>query len=413
MKLSIKCALMTCMLVQQASAQNLSKTKYLAAHAVSWDGPIKNAEAALTPEILNSQIIMIGEGHGIARSYEIQTDLIKYLKKKIGFKYLLQELGYCDGLLLNNYLHTGDEAKLNEFFAAHRGTFYWNKNIKEFYHHLYALNKGLAEKNKIIILPVDIEHNYRAGIKYLQSVLFTGELKLSGVGKKLQEIDAEKWTGREIVPVYQEAYSEFKKDCAAYRIKAGHSFDDIAYLMRNINETLSMALSGSGKRRDTVMLQNFMYYKAHLHFKNKKMVGMFGTYHIRQADKADEGHFAALLKKAGAVSSITSAMLCYSGGYIMMPKGYTAAQMDTAKVLYKIVENTYPYIVESLEDGDLLAPYRKKHKGWIFNIAASGSPFKDSKSFLVADDQFADINALYQLVILVNDSPAAQPIISN
>ena len=103
-----------------------AKVDYLAKNSATWNGGFKNMERVFTPEVLKNQLFMIGEGHGIAYSYDIQYDLVAYLQKKAGVKYLFMELGYLDGILLNDYLKTGNDSAYIKGFEKYNGTSYYN-----------------------------------------------------------------------------------------------------------------------------------------------------------------------------------------------------------------------------------------------------------------------------------------------
>ncbi|MFD0765037.1 hypothetical protein ACFQZI_09230 [Mucilaginibacter lutimaris] len=303
-------------------AQNI-KTAYLAKNSATWDDKgFKNMDCVFTPEILKNQLFMIGEGHGIAYSYDIQYSLVNYLRQKAGVKYLFMELGYLDGIILNNYLKTGDDSTYTTAFQKYNGTYYYNKSVHELFKKLYKLNTTLPDNQKIVILPVDIEHGYRKAIQYLQTRIFTGDNAKTTVGQALSKLDSEKGIGKEIAAEIVRIYPIYKADMATYQKKLGNQFDDADFLMRNTYEMLNIALNKvADTRRDSVMLENFNIYKKRYHLDNEKLVGLFGGFHVKQTDQPNDIRFASLLKRSGAVKGICSAVIVYNGGFIMMPKG--------------------------------------------------------------------------------------------
>ncbi|MBD1365905.1 hypothetical protein IDJ77_18975 [Mucilaginibacter sp. ZT4R22] len=388
---------------------NNGKTDYLAKNYATWDGEgFANIKRVFTPEVLKNQLFLIGEGHGIKYSYDIQFNLVAYLQKTAGIRYLLVELGYIDGLMLNNYLQTGDESKYEAVFAGYAGTYYYNKSVHEFYRKLYALNRSLPAEKSIMILPVDIEFGHRKAIKYLQQNIFTGDNANTPVGVAINKIDAEKGVGKDIANEIIKLYPAYKADSALYKKALGKLYFDATFLLRNTYERLSIALKGnSDTRRDSVMLENFNIYKQRYKLQNQKLMGLFGGFHIKQTDQPKDLRFAALLKRSAAVKGLCSALMVYNGGYAMSPK----PNRDTIKTgnIYRQAENLSDYCIQSVSDGDLLEAYHKTAKGVLFNLSAKGNPFKGDKSFLMGKDQYANINEMYQLLILINDSPATEP----
>ncbi|MFA6088081.1 hypothetical protein [Mucilaginibacter sp.] len=391
------------------SQNEKAKADYLAMNSATWNSDFKNMERVLTPKIIKNQLFMIGEGHGIKYSYDIQYDMVAYLQKTIGARYLFMELGYLDGILLNEYLKTGDDAAYRAGFEKYNGTYYYNKSVHELFKKLYRLNQTLPANKKIIVLPVDIEHGYRKAIQYLQDNMFTGENANTPVGLALHKIDSEKGVGKDIANEMVKIYPDYKANIATYSKALGKQFNDADFLMRNTYEMLNIALKKvADTRRDSVMLENFNIYKKRYNLQNEKLIGLFGGFHVKQTDEPNDLRFAALLKRAAVVKGICSALMVYNGGYIMMPKG----RNDTTKTgnRYKHVANTYDYFTGSFTDGDLLTPYNNSGKGVLFNLTAKGTPFKGQKSFLMEKDQYANVDEMFQLLILINNSPATEPL---
>ena len=386
-----------------------AKVDYLAKNSATWNDGFKNMERVFTPEVLKNQLFMIGEGHGIAYSYDMQYDLVAYLQKKAGIKYLFMELGYLDGILLNDYLKTGNDSAYIKGFEKYNGTYYYNKSVHQLFQKLYRLNKTLPEGKKIVILPVDIEHGYRKAIKYLQAKMFSGANANTPVGLAINKIDSEKGVGKEVAAEIVKLYPVYKSDINTYKKALGSQFNDADFLMRNTYEMLNIALKkAADTRRDSVMLENFNIYKQRYHLQNEKLVGLFGGFHVKQTDQPNDIRFAALLKRSGAVKGICSALMVYNDGFIMMPKGSS----DTTKTgnRYKRVANTYDYFTGSFMDGNLLTPFGKSGKGVLFNLTAKGTPFTGQKSFLMDKDQYANVDEMFQLLILINNSPATEPL---
>lgn len=395
-----------------AAQSDKKKNDYLTRNSGLWKNhDFENFERVFTPEILNNQLILIGEGHGTQASYEIEFDLLRKLKMHTNFRYLLLELGYLDGLLLNEYLLTGEEDKLNEFFTAHKGSFYYNKSVRAFYYNLYQFNMSLPVKQRIILLPIDLEFGYRQALKYLQEKVFVGEAASTLAAMELAKLDALKGDGKTLMESFNPIYSTFIKNSSLYKQFLDSQFDDAAYLMHNIHERFDIAIKNNfNTRRDSVMVENFNVYKHRYQLNDEKLVGLFGSFHIKQYDQPNAIRMAALLKKEAALKGIASVMLCYEGGTVMAPKYTATVQIDTAKVLYKTLINQMDYCLDSMEDGDLLKAYVKPEKGVLFNLTTKPSPFIKGKSFLMINDQYANTTDLFQVLILLNYSAATEPI---
>ncbi|MFD0765038.1 hypothetical protein ACFQZI_09235 [Mucilaginibacter lutimaris] len=58
----------------------------------------------------------------------------------------------------------------------------------------------------------------------------------------------------------------------------------------------------------------------------------------------------------------------------------------------------------------MLNAFSESGKAVLFNLTAQGTPFKGQKSFLMDKDQYANVDEMFQLLILINYSPATEPL---
>ena len=79
---------------------------YVAENAVSIDKLDSKDENYYNFE--DYSIYLIGEGHGIAKSFDAELEMIKFLNSKYKVNKLFLEYGYSDVYIINEYLSTGD-----------------------------------------------------------------------------------------------------------------------------------------------------------------------------------------------------------------------------------------------------------------------------------------------------------------
>ncbi len=84
-------------------------------------------------------------------------DYIKYLNKETGIKYILDEVGFSAGQIINFYLQTGDESFLNQVFESADDLDTFSLYRKSYYNKLYEYNITLPETERINLYGIDTE----------------------------------------------------------------------------------------------------------------------------------------------------------------------------------------------------------------------------------------------------------------
>lgn len=129
---------------------------YVAENAVSIDKLDSKDENYYNFE--DYSIYLIGEGHGIAKSFDAELEMIKFLNSKYKVNKLFLEYGYSDVYIINEYLSTGDISLIENLVKLYAGTFGASKNLVEFFESLYEYNSTLPDENKITVVPGDVQH---------------------------------------------------------------------------------------------------------------------------------------------------------------------------------------------------------------------------------------------------------------
>ncbi len=120
-------------------------------------------------------VILIGESHEVSKNTDVRLFFIKYLYENYGIRYIINEEGYSDSMLLNKFLETGDISIAKKLVEVYESTFNYTKEIYDFYLDLYEYNKTLPEDKKLFFIGVDVQHNKQIGIEYLLSLFNDSE----------------------------------------------------------------------------------------------------------------------------------------------------------------------------------------------------------------------------------------------
>ena len=114
---------------------------------------------------------MTGENHGVKANVKLRMKFLEYFKQKTDFKYYLCELPFSVAYFLNMYLKTGNENLLKMVYRPLKGTDAWNKDDYEHWMEVYEFNESISEDRKITIVGVDIEHQPKNSLIFMDYCL--------------------------------------------------------------------------------------------------------------------------------------------------------------------------------------------------------------------------------------------------
>jgi hypothetical protein len=382
--------------------------EYLKENAIVWNNGFTNPEKLFDKELLKNQLFLIGEGHGAQYNTELEFDMVRYIQKETGLRFILLELGFLDQIYLNRYLTTGNEQVLDSFFHFHPNTFYFNKQLFHFFQQLYSYNQSLPEKDKIQIITVDLDFAYRDALLFLKREAFAS---LPEEQKKLfTDMDPVNDTAKLLISKFNDAYSFFNKNSSNYKKWLGKNYEDVKHLLDNIQQRLQIATSKRNDLRDSVMYQNFLYAKQRYGIKQQKVIGIMGSFHVKQQDAPDDPRFATILRKLNAVNGIVSFMSVYNGGEAMLPNKNNIVGADNKKKLYINARISNGSLSGAVKEFNLLEPFFDTNKVYLFHLNRKATPFHQSNAFTLSEDPgTATTTQLFQILILYNQSPATIP----
>jgi hypothetical protein len=403
-------SILTCLLVHfliTIQAQSLPHEDYLKQNAVAWNDSNSNIDKVLNPGLLNNQFLLIGESHGVRYTHELEFDLLCQLKKRTGFRYLVMELGVLDEVYLNRYLQSGNAAYLDSFFRFHRATFFFNKSEEQFFRNLYRLNQSLPEKESIRIFCIDLDFAHRDAIAFLKREWL---FHLPATEKApFDSIQPKTDSSAGIIRKFESAYTYFINNAKAYQKHLGVVYSDAERMLINIQNRLKIAISGTDGLRDSVMFQNFQTYVIRNKMENEKIAGIMGSFHTKQEDHEGNPRFATILRKSGLMKGIASFEFAYNGGEVMIPARSFPNDADAKGKMFVNRANGNGILSLPLAQWDLLEPYFDNNKAWFFDLCKENSPFKTSGAFVSEEDNSFFTTQLFQVLVLINNSPATVP----
>lgn len=352
------------------------------------------------------EVFFTAENHGVATNSELEIKFLKYFKQKTGIKYLLLEISYSDGQVLNKYMSTGDESILEEMYKPLKGTFAWNKQSYGIWRKLYEFNKSLPEDERIKIIGIDIEHQYTNAIRYMESLIPDR--------KAPQEI-------ADFISKLNVIYNKISKDPFAYAyvdfsnkldesIKSNHKvyeeyFGEKLFDFELVNENIIAQVKAyEGKTnnsfnqiRDSKMYDNFK--KIYLRMPNGKFYGQWGLNHTFQKRQASVDWLASLMNSSDSPvkGRILSIVYLYDNCE-MMCRDYKTTELNT--------------LASDKEKLDLFA----KEDITLFKLTGKASPFEKELIWLFSENGCGDkpiegvTTDYFQYMILIKNAKATTPL---
>lgn len=229
-------------------------------------------------DVDNYEVFLTGESHTMAKSDEFKKKFFSYLNRKAGVNNILEETGFCSGLLLNKYIQTGNEKDL-EFYMTHlKGTLAYTKERYEFYKWLYEYNLQLNGEDKITVYGIDVDHQPVTAVKGISTLIDTNKEVPQCLEKAIRYVNR---NNKDAISFLKLAYDNNKKDCEEY-------FGDDFIAFENCIRNLYNDETGIDKR-DKVMMNNFSFiYSLN---RGEKFFGQLGSEHIFQ-DNIDSDYMS-------------------------------------------------------------------------------------------------------------------------
>lgn len=247
----------------------------------------ENTAPLLLPEVINSfnsdnSLIMIGEAHDVAGTYELELAIIAHFVRK-GHRTILFEGGVSEAIILNEYLETGNE-ELLEFTRA-RGEYY-RKFIK-----------GIKERNAEVRLQgVDFERSVCLEFVFNQWFAAIKQPALRELKNHLVKIKG-RTSAKRVKEVLQEALPMYERSEEALRAELGQSrFALLGDILRNPVYQADFGLSS--KKRDEAILENLLNLPIQT---LEQSILIFGSNHFTEGKHFWKQFSAA---RAGAIDGI-------------------------------------------------------------------------------------------------------------
>ena len=366
----------------------------------------------LDPYLKDNAVFLTGESHGVAINTRLSVEFLKYFNRRANVRYYLCEIGYSNGILLNDFLETGDEAILKKLYEPLKGTFGWNRQEYEKWKEIYEYNCKLPAGKKITIVGIDIEHQFENAIWGLYSLL-PGKEPPSAIKPLIEKLKyiykavSENRKDVELDDILQfsnELKDSFKRYQDVYEAYLADSLFDFQIINDNMLKANEAYAAGDSsikdefnRIRDTSMYENFV--KVYSHLPKGKYYGQFGNSHIYQRPMGTTNWLAYLLDKAESpvAEKVLSITYIYDNCTFLNKSESGRYAVDNL--------TTYSY-----GDG-LLQPYLQSDLV-MFGLTGKNSPFEKSMKWYSIEKkpEAGVLTDYYQFILYIRGSQATEPL---
>ncbi len=330
-----------------------------------------------TIDFENYNVYLVGENHAISKNTDIQLSFIKFLHKSYGVRFVISELGYCDSIIENEFLKTGDKSLLNKRIESVRGTFGYTKENYDFYTKLYDYNQTLPENDRIVLIGIDVQHNWREGLEVIKPFLNNSKEMSAEVKAVSDIINKEGLTHTEL----KSALDIISKDNFKFKQYLSENYLNFWFGIRSIWQSMVFYDNDDFSVREQFIHENMRDIYTELGM--NKCFGMFGGSHTRLDGMFDEDKSIANYLNTEfqpTKNKVLSIMCMYENSYYM-GRG---------------TGNSFP--VEPNYGKTLNRTLADAVKGEVGICSTGQIPFEEGK-----------LSDMFQYMLCIKNSPASKP----
>jgi len=420
MMLKIKLTFLCCLLSTVLFAQKIDT--YLKNNSIDITNGIKSG-AVLDQDFFHHQIFLLGESHGVQKPQEIDFNFLKLLNSKAGVHTYVAEIDFAKAYFLNQYLVSGNQKMIDTVFAdwVKQDAQWANKDFQDKIRKIRSLNLTLPIKDRITFAGIDKIQSTVLVADYFDALLKTKTFShykaqfnpLSGL-LRANAADS----------LVVAAAKKLLVDMQTGKFGSLGLADKfvLEYALKNCSQV-------NAKRRETVLYENFKDCYQKLRWKNQKLYGFWGFFHVLQA-KTNEGKgtsFVTMLLNdfdLNLKGKIASIGFMFVDSKMIFPNAFIPEQWQDKGKQYTAIDKfnydgpitTFNFIEDfkSVGKPDATTLIRLDRIGSVFTkqpIIVKYNELMPVEQRMTFDEPGKNAADYFQYVILVRNSPAVTPII--
>ena len=281
---------------------------------------------------------------------------------------------------------------MQQIFVELEGTSAWSNENFQHWQNVAAFNNGVNSSRKLQVIGIDVEHQDRTALRYLNSLLpssplpiaitsiiseLQNQLTLSNPSEGLEEF------ARELVDSLDTKTTDFQ-------LFLGNDFFYFDLVSRNLINKFDFIQSGF---RDDLIIENFM--KVYPLLESYNFFGQWGASHVFQGGRLDEQLFLAEALQHNDDSpvkgQVVSSIIFYEDSFSRSRSG-DISNLDSNFCFYP----------------DILSDITLTNRT-ILRMNASNTPFNINTVFVRSSFYSGVLTEMYKYAIIIKNSQAVIP----
>lgn len=242
-------------------------------------------------------IIGFGAYHGSQKTENAELALIRSLTKIKKIKYYLPETDFSIAHYFNKYLQNGDTVLLKELVTVYGIRIPQERTIEvyEKWKNLKILNDQLSEKDKLKVVGIDLQVNYKFVSKHILELIDgpTDNLKPIQEIRRMVKTDTTSYQLGDLSYAYKvlKKFTDDYENNKSIYLKYITNKQEFEHIINNLK--ISFRISKEYINRDEIMYDNYVALNSIYNFKNKPQFSRMGFAHIEKAreDKSGNPYF--------------------------------------------------------------------------------------------------------------------------
>ena len=239
----------------------------------------------------NYNIIGFGAYHGSAKTEDVEIKLIKSLTKSKSIKYYLPETDFSIAHYFNEFLKTGDTILLKDLVTQYGIRVHQERTIEVYnkWKNLRKINNQLPEKEKIQVVGIDLQVNYKYVSRHILEILDNPENKLKAINQiqDMVKTDTTSYALGDLsyaTTILKKFVEDYETNKAKYE---NHIKDKSAF--NHIVKNLKISFLKNPERGKTIY-ENYLSLDSTYDFKNNPQFLRMGFFHLEKSREGEKGY---------------------------------------------------------------------------------------------------------------------------
>ena len=307
------------------------------------------------------KIIGFGGYHGSSKIEDVEIELLTSLTKNKSIKYYLPETDFSIAHYFNQYLKTGDTILLKDLVTVYGIRVPQERTIEvyEKWKNLKKLNDKLPKREKLNVVGIDIQVNYKYVSKHILEVVKKSKnepIALKAI-REMVAIDTTDYSLGDLSFAYKvlkNFVTDYENNKSLYD-KHIVNDSDFKHIIKNLN--LSFDFSAQAIDRDNVMYKNYLSLDSIYNFKSQAQFLRMGFSHITKSREGKDGYsyfFTRLIENKIYNKNMVISIISY---------------FTDSKVLWEeLYDDEGNYTGYTVEEGFGIGDYEKEYFKGIQNL---------------------------------------------